>query len=350
MPQRRRRDSLCTGSECTSAIERYAGSGDQLLYEIRAQGGDNASATQLESDIQGGDEFGRVGYTHAAGIDAPLSVIRTGHVSGNVTLIPHSDYRGAYHAASTSNGGIYNCEPNDPCLYVLWPKPYWGSYFKGGDPAAGDWAGSLIRGQQDISGLMYRRNRYYDPMTGQFTQSDPIGIAGGLNTYGFGNGDPISYSDPYGLCAEHEAEQDSTRALTPQEEQRLRCVVENYSAPNIRAEQLAMIEAGEVGVGNYRAGKIDAYQQGRNIWFTGNGDFSSVAIYNEFSLAKIFGHELRHRHQEMITRALTGAAVPPDTPLGQLFEADARAFEASAVVRPEPKYAGWDGVVRCPPF
>jgi RHS repeat-associated protein len=24
---------------------------------------------------------------------------------------------------------------------------------------------------------MYRRNRYYDPMTGQFTQSDPIGIA-----------------------------------------------------------------------------------------------------------------------------------------------------------------------------
>ncbi|WP_420125620.1 RHS repeat-associated core domain-containing protein [Longimicrobium sp.] len=202
--QRMRRDSLCTGSECTSAIERYVWSGDQLLYEIRAQGGDNATAAQLESDIQGGDEFGRVGYTHAAGIDAPLSVIRTGHVSGNVTLIPHSDYRGAYHAASTSNGGIYNCGPNDPCLYVLWPKPYWGSYFKGGDPAAGDWAGSLIRGQQDISGLMYRRNRYYDPMTGQFTQSDPIGIAGGLNTYGFAEGDPVSYSDPYGLKVEFE--------------------------------------------------------------------------------------------------------------------------------------------------
>jgi uncharacterized protein RhaS with RHS repeats len=46
---------------------------------------------------------------------------------------------------------------------------------------------------------MYRRNRYYDPMTGQFTQSDPIGIAGGLNTYGFASGDPVSYSDPYGL-------------------------------------------------------------------------------------------------------------------------------------------------------
>jgi RHS repeat-associated protein len=35
------------------------------------------------------------------------------------------------------------------------------------------------------TGQMYMRNRYYDPATGQFTQTDPIGIAGGLNTYGF---------------------------------------------------------------------------------------------------------------------------------------------------------------------
>lgn len=35
--------------------------------------------------------------------------------------------------------------------------------------------------------------------TGQFTQEDPIGLAGGLNLYGFANGDPVSYSDPFGL-------------------------------------------------------------------------------------------------------------------------------------------------------
>jgi RHS repeat-associated protein len=197
--QRMRRDSPCTGSECPSAIERYVWSGDQLLYEIRAPGGDNATPAQLESDVPSGDEYGRVGYTHAAGIDAPLSVIRTGYVSGNITIIPHSDYRGSYHAGSTPAGAAYNCGPSDPCLYVVFPKQYWGGYYDGGDPSAGDWAGSLIRGQQDISGLMYRRNRYYDPMTGQFTQSDPVGIAGGLNTYGFAKGDPVSYSDPYGL-------------------------------------------------------------------------------------------------------------------------------------------------------
>src|SRR5690606_35922313 len=45
---------------------------------------------------------------------------------------------------------------------------------------------------------------YYDPNTGQFTQEDPIGIAGGLNLYGFADGDPITYSDPFGLCPDPE--------------------------------------------------------------------------------------------------------------------------------------------------
>jgi RHS repeat-associated protein len=44
--------------------------------------------------------------------------------------------------------------------------------------------GSLLEEQRDAGGLLYKRNRYYDPKTGQFTQSDPIGLGGGLNTYG----------------------------------------------------------------------------------------------------------------------------------------------------------------------
>ncbi len=47
-------------------------------------------------------------------------------------------------------------------------------------------------------GLMYRRNRYYDPNTGQFTQEDPLGLAGGMNAYGFAAGDPINHNDPLG--------------------------------------------------------------------------------------------------------------------------------------------------------
>jgi uncharacterized protein RhaS with RHS repeats len=37
---------------------------------------------------------------------------------------------------------------------------------------------------------------------GLCTQQDPIGIAGGLNLYGYANGDPVNFSDPFGLCPE----------------------------------------------------------------------------------------------------------------------------------------------------
>ena len=42
----------------------------------------------------------------------------------------------------------------------------------------------------------------YDPATNPFTQEDPIGLAGGLNLYGFAGGYPINFSDPFGLCPE----------------------------------------------------------------------------------------------------------------------------------------------------
>ena len=63
-----------------------------------------------------------------------------------------------------------------------------------------EWRGGLIQNQTDRAGLAYKRNRYYDPSTGRFTQVDPIGIAGGTNVYGFANGDPVNYGDPFGLC------------------------------------------------------------------------------------------------------------------------------------------------------
>src|SRR5690606_24598883 len=49
------------------------------------------------------------------------------------------------------------------------------------------------------TGLHYNYFRDYDPTTGRYLQSAPIGLAGGINMYGYVRGSPVNYVDPLGL-------------------------------------------------------------------------------------------------------------------------------------------------------
>jgi len=58
---------------------------------------------------------------------------------------------------------------------------------------------SLIGFDQETN-LNYNYFRDYDPATGRYVQSDPIGLRGGINTYSYVGGQPLKYADPTGQC------------------------------------------------------------------------------------------------------------------------------------------------------
>ena len=213
---RSRHDSLCVTlcNQVYSVIERYVWDGDHVLYEIRSPGGDNVSSADLERDTipiyAAKAPYGRVAYTHGLGIDRPLDVIRIGYSStwaGPVAVVPHENWRGIFDVGSFDNGTRTRCTKlgngtnSGDCVRIDWPGDNT-KVFEGPrrslEPVS--WFGYQIPGQRDFSSQFYRRNRYYDAFQGRFTQEDPVGLAGGLNLYGFANGDPVNFSDPFGLC------------------------------------------------------------------------------------------------------------------------------------------------------
>ncbi len=50
------------------------------------------------------------------------------------------------------------------------------------------------------TGLHYNYFRDYDPKTGRYVESDPIGLSGGMNTFGYVGGNPTNGVDDFGLC------------------------------------------------------------------------------------------------------------------------------------------------------
>jgi RHS repeat-associated protein len=216
---RTRQDWNCGSGNntCDNTVRRFVWNGDALLYEIRYPGQTGISWQEMERDTglvfssAQPPMYGRVAYTNGPEIDRPLDFIRM-NISPNLpepeVIYPHRNWGGQIDRLSFFDGTGERCstmaQPSGGrCIYAEPPASSLSLIYGRMGSQSGFWIGGQLDNMRDASGLVYMRNRYYDPETGRFTQEDPIGLAGGINLYGYANGDPVSYSDPFGLkvCA-----------------------------------------------------------------------------------------------------------------------------------------------------
>jgi RHS repeat-associated protein len=123
-------------------------------------------------------------YAHLPGTDVPLSV-------DTIAATNNSHYFALDHPGHVS--ALMNASGAITTNYEYTPF--------GTETAAND--GQPLRymaRELDFStGLYYVRARWYDPTLARFVSEDPIGLAGGMNTYAYAGNDPINGRDPSGL-------------------------------------------------------------------------------------------------------------------------------------------------------
>ena len=203
-----------------STIRRTVWDGHAELYEIQVRGFDDDS---LERDVpfrydNGSGSFdpnirvGWVAYIRGLGIDQPVEVIRMGYSAlvpdystwAAFRITPLWNLQGQADLGYLEDGRKEKCKSvgnGSQCVQSPW-RLDGSAYGEGQFDFYRAWHGSLLTQKQNSSGTYYRRNRNYDPQTGRFTQEDPIGLAGGINLYGYAGGDPVNNSDPFGLVAD----------------------------------------------------------------------------------------------------------------------------------------------------
>jgi RHS repeat-associated protein len=192
------------------------------------------------------------------------------------------------------------------------------------------WMGSLMQDAQDASGLLFRRNRYYDPASGRFTQEDPIGLAGGLNGYGFAGGDPVNYADPLGLCPDHlydKARQSCPGGLTSEMFYEAEAAIATLADAELRGALSNMLASGDIRLvgrvwNGEPAGSPRGHIQVTESFFTGIGSNGKTlgGYQTTGERGWVLGHEYGHQVQRR-TRRLTSIPMTLSTDIGDYFDA-----------------------------
>jgi RHS repeat-associated protein len=126
--------------------------------------------------------------------DIPVATLRWNGSAMTIYYV-HTDHLGTPRKVT---------RPSDNGLMWRWDPDTYGSMAANSNPAGlGTFTYNLrFPGQYYLpeTGLYYNYFRDYDPQTGRYMESDPVGLAGGsYSTYAYAAGNPISNVDPMGL-------------------------------------------------------------------------------------------------------------------------------------------------------
>jgi RHS repeat-associated protein len=189
-----------------NALNRYDGFG-QLSFKIQKPGDpDEYKRTFLygqsgellfESIFMSGGA--RRDLTHVWLNGVPVAFIRTRYYSNGSLMDEILTYVHADHLGTPRIG----TQSDSQTISWRWQSDAFGN---GDDETDPDNDGTMVTyrlrfaGQfnDGSMGKFYNYFRTYDPSTGRYLESDPVGLQGGLNSYGYVRGNPIRYVDPSG--------------------------------------------------------------------------------------------------------------------------------------------------------
>jgi RHS repeat-associated protein len=168
----------------------------------------NALGQLIEKSGNGGttlivyDESGHLlgEYTGTGGLieetiwmgDTPVATLQPNGSSVSIYYV-HADHLGTARKIT---------RPSDNGLMWRWDPDTFGSVAPNQNPSGlGSFSYNLrFPGQYYMleTGLFYNYFRDYDPQTGRYIESDPIGLRGGINSYAYVGDLPVSMADPQG--------------------------------------------------------------------------------------------------------------------------------------------------------